>query len=174
MAFREIRFHFKDVTDQTLSKELNIEIGQPFGWTMDSIMRGNFKLYSGNEVKGVNLVNLICHSTASEVKLMETSQNWKTEEWQIGLNTYNCTIAKDFNIFTGSRANKVTQAINLFLEIAKLSDLPQMNTLIRQVNEKLNDSLIEKAIVKADKEWKALLENAWKYEKIIEEATKKT
>ena len=34
MAFREIRFNFKDVTDQARSKELNVEVGGPFEWVL--------------------------------------------------------------------------------------------------------------------------------------------
>jgi hypothetical protein len=38
---------------------LNRELGNPFTFNMDAIMRGRFKAYSGPEVKGLNIVNLI-------------------------------------------------------------------------------------------------------------------
>ena len=174
MAFREIRFNFKDVTDQARSKELNVEVGGPFEWVLDGVMRGSFKLYSGSEVKGVNIVNLICHSEASANEIKKTSPVWQPNVWKTGINTYDCIIVKDFNIFSGSRPDKIKLAIEIFLEMAKVSELPQMVTLIEQMNLKVSDALIKKAIIKADKAWKEVLENAWKYEKLLADAKKWT
>jgi len=59
------------LTDQTLSKECILKLVSVLGGRWIVIMRGNFKLYLGNELKEGELVNLIVTPHASEVKLME-------------------------------------------------------------------------------------------------------
>ena len=57
MAIKDVRINFY-LDDEEASRQINLEIGQPFTWYMEALMRGRFKQYSGNEVKGINIVNL--------------------------------------------------------------------------------------------------------------------
>jgi|VirMetMinimDraft_7_1064189.scaffolds.fasta_scaffold01511_5 hypothetical protein len=173
MAFKEVRVYFRD-PDKETTKEIQLEIGGPFTWAMDSVMRGKFKLYSGDEVKGINIVNLHFHTPNSANRIRSKRKDWKCLSWSVGLNTYDCDVEKEFSYFKGSRTNKVKMAIDLFLECAQFSPFPQMATLIAETKSSVNDVLIENAVNKADLEWKRIVENAWKYEKIIEEAKRYT
>jgi hypothetical protein len=62
MAIREVRIYFGGLKRQE-ELALNHQLLLPFTFYMDSVMRGRFKEYSGPEMKGINIVNLLlCNS----------------------------------------------------------------------------------------------------------------
>ena len=151
MAFREVRFLV--ATD---NKEANLkitkEIYQPFTWYMDTLMRGRFKEYSGDEVKGINLVNLRLY-TKSMIKLMQEQAGCDLEffgEWLPTLNTLQLESVIDLDELKGTRIEKVNKSLEIFMGYAAKSELPQMKILLQHLQESMGKQSIEEAIEKAD------------------------
>ena len=114
-------------------------------------MRGRFKEYSGDEVKGINLVNLMLY-TPTKVKDMElrSEGNLRFDEWIPMLNTLELESEIYPNLFSGNRVEKVQKAIDIFIHHASKSELPQMNKLVTHLRESIGKQSIEKAIEKGD------------------------
>ena len=151
MAFREVRFL---VTTDNKEANLKItkEIYQPFTWYMDTLMRGRFKEYSGDEVKGINLVNLRLY-TKSMIKLMQEQAGCDLEffgEWLPTLNTLQLESVIDLDELKGTRIEKVNKSLEIFMGYAAKSELPQMKILLQLLQESMGKQSIEEAIEKAD------------------------
>ena len=151
MAFREVRFL---VTTDNKEANLKItkEIYQPFTWYMDTLMRGRFKEYSGDEVKGINLVNLRLY-TKSMIKLMQEQAGCDLEffgEWLPTLNTLQLESVIDLDELKGTRIEKVNKSLEIFMGYAAKSELPQMKILLQHLQESMGKQSIEEAIEKAD------------------------
>jgi hypothetical protein len=150
MAFREIRFLVKTGNRET-DNLITREIYQPFTWYMDALMRGRFKEYSGDEVKGISLVNLCLYPKTKIRDMKERSGgNLRLDEWLPMLNTLQLESEIDLEIFKGSRVENITKSLQIFITHASKSDLPQMKTLVSHLKESLGKQSIEKAIKKAD------------------------
>jgi len=150
VALREIRFHVS-TGDRERDNLITREIYQPFTWYMDALMRGRFKEYSGEEVKGINLVNL-CLYTKPKVRDMEerSGGNLRFDEWLPMLNTLQLESEIDLEVFNGNRVENLIKSFEIFITHASKSDLPQMKTLVGHLKESLGKQSIEDAIKKAD------------------------
>ena len=150
MAFREIRFYIS-TGDREIDNLFAREIYQPFTWYMDALMRGRFKEYSGEEVKGINLVNL-CLYTKSKIRDMEERSDGiiRFDEWLPLLNTLQLESEINLEEFSGSRIENVNRSFEIFIEHASKSDLPQMEKLVSHLKKSLGKQSVEKAIKKAD------------------------
>ena len=158
MAFKEIHMIFhSDIPEK--SKDLNVEIGGPFEWYMDGVMRGRFKEYSGEEVKGINIVNLICYSPEYARIVKANSGHGIRSEWVNLLNTYHYELELDLSVFNENQEQNIIKAIKIFIEHASLLNVPAMNVLVQHTKESLGKNSIPKAIANAAKE----MEKAWQY-----------
>lgn len=137
MAIKEVRFNFYH---HESARELNLSIGQPFTWFMDGLMRGRFKLYSGHEVKGVNIVNIN----------LSPSKFSNSHEWYTIGNTHQVEVNLDLRKFKGNRQKRVQTAIICFCELAKKSPLPQVQLLREQALEFKTSERVADAIKASD------------------------
>ena len=156
MAFKEVRIYISTGNRED-DKLIALEITQPFTWYMDALMRGRFKEYSGEEVKGINLVNLLLY-TKSKIREMEerAGDDLRFDEWLPMLNTLQFESEVDLETFKGNRVENVTKAIQVFLLHASKSDLPQMKKLVENLTQSLDKQSLEDAIKKADDDWEKL------------------
>ena len=150
MAIREVRFYIY-TGDTEKDNILAKEVYQPFTWYMDTLMRGRFKEYSGEEMKGINLVNL-CLYTKNKIRDMgkRSGSNLRLNEWIPMLNTLQLESEIDLDEFIGTQAEKVYRAIEIFISFASKSDLPQMKKLVEHLIDSLGKQSIEEAIKKAN------------------------
>ena len=150
MAFREVRFYIS-TGDREIDNHYAREIYQPFTWYMDALMRGRFKEYSGEEVKGINLVNLCLYTKPLVQDIKERSGgNLKFDEWMPMLNTLQLESEIDLEIFNGNRIANVQKSFEIFIQHASKSDMPQMKKLVSHLQESLGNQSVENAIEKAD------------------------
>jgi len=149
MAYKEIRINFYS-GDKETDFSLNREIGQPFTWYMDSLMRGRFKDYSGDEVKGVNIVNLNLSTKEHYKAKFARSGGSLKKEWLVLLNTYQLETDFDMSIFQGNQEKNVSVAIDLFISHAKKSPVPQMKKVITHLQESIGKQSIQSTIEKAN------------------------
>jgi len=147
MAIREVRLNFFG-SDSVNIRELNGAIGQPFTWFMDGVMRGRFKMYSGNEVKGVNIVN--CN-------LMDVGFEG-SNKWETLLNTHQIELPLELKMLQGDRISQITKGIEFFCQVAATSPIPQVKLISTQALESMTSQRIEKAIEKADEYYGFMLE----------------
>jgi hypothetical protein len=153
MAIREVRIHFELPCKQTVI-EFNREFGNPFTFYMDAVMRGRFKSYSGPEVKGINIVNLFLYeNTVAKAKESSIKALWAPL-----MNTYVGNVIFDFQRLSGSRSLRIETLIDVFSREAAKSNLPQMQMLVRHVEETKGKISIEDAINRGDAYLKALRE----------------
>lgn len=157
MAFREIRIIFYSL-EPGLAKQLNLSIGGPFEWYMDSVMRGRFKYYSGEEVKGINIVNLCCYDAEYIEAMIKNSGHGIREEWLNLLNTYEYELEMDFKIFSGTNEQNIIKSIEIFVQYASLLNVPAMNALVQHTKESIGINSIEKAIEKSEKELEKIMQ----------------
>ena len=150
MALREIRF-VVSTGDESLDRELTDEIYYPFTFFMDSLLRGHFQEYSGEEVKGINLVNLRLY-TKSKLQQMEAIAGCKLHlnEWTPMLNALQLEDTIDLNDITGARSNKIIKAIQIFSSYASKSHLPQLKRLAANINASVSEDAILSAIKRAE------------------------
>ena len=149
MAIKDVRINFY-LDDEEASRQFNLEIGQPFTWYMEALLRGRFKQYSGNEVKGINIVNLNLIETNRYKQMNIRSGGQLKKEWIVLLNTYEFETDFDPAIFKGNRTDKLSKAIEVFLEYAKLSNLPQMEKIVEHLHNSIGIQSLQDAIKKAD------------------------
>jgi len=161
VAFREVRIYLSSGNAES-DKDFAIHVHQPFICFMDSVMRGRFKEYSGDEVKGVNLVNLRLFTPQKmqelEKRAARAGGSIQLDDWKFMLNSLELESEIDPNEFSGVRTEKVDKAIEIFLRYAEKSELPQMKTLVSHTVESRNIELIKKSMEKADKRWKKFQE----------------
>lgn len=155
MALREIRINFYSL-EPGVAKELNLSVGGPFSWYMDSVMRGRFKSYSGPEVKGISLVNLCCYSPEYAKMMRANSSSDLMTKWVGLLNTYEYELELDLTQFDGNQKKNISKAIDLFVEHASSLDVPAMNMLVKHAKESVKDELLDRAIDKSEKELKKI------------------
>lgn len=155
MAIREVRIRFDCFEDEAF-QELNSEVGLPFEFYFDLVMRGRFKNYSGTEVKGINIVNLICGSERYYDKYLSVHG----DDWKAELNAYNLRIPYDLSQMKGTQEEKLLMALKLFESYAVESDLPQIQKLCEDLNESYKTIDINQAIANA-KEYHASVMQAW-------------
>ncbi|NQZ07377.1 MAG: hypothetical protein HRT35_09485 [Algicola sp.] len=155
MALKEIRIGFDTGNDEK-DFVLNGEIGQPFSWYMDTVMRGRFKQYSGAEVKGINIVNISLYHPDYIKKFPSIEAK---NEWLTVLNTLNLEANLDLRLFKGDQQNQILKAINYFIEKAELSDLPQMKRLAVDTRQSIGKISIVDSIKKANDFYQACLDN---------------
>ena len=153
MALKEIRIGF-DTGNDKKDLVLNGEIGQPFSWYMDTVMRGRFRQYSGAEVKGINIVNISLYHPDYIKKFPGTETK---NEWLTMSNTYNLESKLDLRLFKGDQQNQILKAINYFIEKAELSDLPQMKGLAIDTRQSIGKISIVDSIKKANDFYQACL-----------------
>ncbi|MGS2724730.1 hypothetical protein ACVBEJ_13390 [Porticoccus sp. GXU_MW_L64] len=149
MALREIRINFYS-GDGEIQKSLTQEIGIPFTFYMDALMRGRFKEYSGPEVKGVNIVNLNLHTPDNYKEMKERSKVPLKNKWIKLLNTYEFDTEFNHGQFQGMQKDKIKSAFDLFISCAELSDLPQMSKLVGHLRESFGNQSIDDAVAKTD------------------------
>ena len=122
-------------------------------------MRGRFKEYSGDEVKGINLVNLFLY-TPEKIKDMRErgfSENTdKFDEWIPALNTLELESKVNLAEIEGSRTEKLSKAIEIFVSHASKSELPQMKRLVSHLQESFGMQSLQDAIDSADEHLKKL------------------
>lgn len=152
MAFREVRTYF-ELSNREAVLALNREIGNAFTFYMDAVMRGRFKAYSGPETKGMNIVNLFLCEPAV-ISRHAASQSG----WQRMMNTYQRKVAFDFSQLRGTREERLLILIDIFVQHAKDSLLPQMQTLVRHIHESKGKTSIDEAIQRGDEYLRALIE----------------
>lgn len=157
MAFREIRIYFHSLVPGK-AKELNLSIGGPFEWYMDGVMRGCFKEYSGNEVKGINIVNLCLYSPDYVETMRVNSGHGLQAGWLNLLNTYQYELELELDLFDGDQQESIIKSIESFIEHASLLDIPAMNTLVEHVKESLGVNSIEHAVARAAKEMEKIMQ----------------
>ena len=146
MAYREVRIYFVtgDIDEEI---RLSRELWEPFTEYMDNVMRGRFRSYSGNETKGVNIVNLILHKNKNDYD--ELSQIRKGG-WIVLLNTYEYNIHFDYSKLIGSREEKLYILIEVFIEMASKSKLKQMEILCSHIRSSYGVVNMTKVIKSAD------------------------
>ncbi len=127
MAIREARINFDGLKKQE-SSSIHTELWAPFTFYMDAVMRGRFKEYSGPEVKGINIVNL--HLWNAD----DTKQAFPPHWVDVG-NVHQKVIAFDFRGLAGTPAEKLKTLIDLFIREAADSPKPQMQRLVRHIEE---------------------------------------
>ncbi len=151
MALREVRIYVR-TGDRHLDGEITRAIYHPFSFYMDTLMRGQFKEYSGEDVKGLSLVNLRLYSQEfiANVEAEGHIGQFRFDIWVPMLNTLQLESVIDVNEIKGSRKEKVTWGIEIFLKHAEKSDLPQMKKLAKHLKEAQGIQHIEDAIKKAD------------------------
>jgi len=151
MAFREIAINFSSV-ESDLAKDLNLSVAGPFAWYMDGVMRGRFKDYAGDEVKGIQLVNLCCYSPMHAEMMRANSGHDLESRWVNLLNTYRFDLELDLELFNGSQEQNIVKAIELFIDCASSLNIPSMVNLVAHTKESIGVNSIEKAIEKNRKE----------------------
>lgn len=150
VAIRQVRFHVK-TGDKKIDRKINREIHDPFFWYMDTLMRGRFKLYSGEEVKGTVLVNYSVYSKSYIDMYQEHSGRiFKLNEWTKSLNTLDLDTEIALEELTGTRADKVGRALDMFSQSAASSDFPQLRLMARHIGDSNKKQAIEEAIKKSD------------------------
>jgi hypothetical protein len=132
MAIREVRTYFVGFRRQE-ERSLNQQLGQPFSFYMDAVMRGRFKEYSGVEMKGINIVNLHLHNCQRSPDSGPVHGDQVV--WAEILNVYQKHIHFDFNLLVGTREEKISYLVDTFVLQAEDSPKPQMQKLIQHVKE---------------------------------------
>lgn len=151
MALREVRIYIS-TGDRKLDNEISEEIYHPFTFYMDALMRGRFKEYSGEEVKGLSLVNLRLYTQELIKDAEERGLGGCIifDKWVPALNTLQMESRIDLKEFKGNQIEKISKAIDIFLAHAEKSDLPQMRKLVEHLKESPQKQSIKDAIDKAN------------------------
>lgn len=153
MAFREVRTYFR-LSDEEALSALNRK-SNAFTFYMDAVMRGRFKMYSGPEVKGLNIVNLfLCDDGA----LGTTAAYYNKRGWHREMNMYQRKVIFDFSILRGTQEDLIEILIDVFTRYAEDSSLPQMQTLVRHIKESIGRISIPDVIEREGVWWRALVE----------------
>ena len=153
MALREVRLYVY-TGDRELDNEISKDIYHPFTFYMDTLMRGRFKEYSGEEVKGINLVNLMLYTPAKIQEIRSRGFGEALErfdEWHPALNTLQLESFIELYEIQGNRTEKLSKAIDIFISYASKSDLPQMKKLVSHLEESVGKQSLEDAFLQADK-----------------------
>lgn len=152
MAFREVRIYFMKSRRDAV-KRLNLDLGNPFTFYMDAIMRGHFKDYSGPDVRGLNIVNLFLY----EPRLFAAHRIPVFPGWHSEMNMYCRKIAFQFTkLSRGSRSQRLGRLIDIFLHEAQRSELPQMRRLVDHMREAKGKVSLDTAIQRGDEYFEAL------------------
>ena len=115
-------------------------------------MRGRFKEYSGDEVKGINIVNLCLYSKSRLEEMQKISGGkLKLNEWIPMLNTLQLESEIDTSVFAGGQTENIVKSLEIFITYAKKSDLPQMITLVNHLLASIGSQSVDAAIEKANK-----------------------
>lgn len=100
---------------------------------IDAVMRGRFKEYSGEEMKGINIVNLPLHNcqTSSDSGPIDCGP----VVWAEVLNVHQKHVHFDFNLLVGTQEQKISHLVDTFVLQAHDSPKPQMQKLIQHIKE---------------------------------------
>jgi len=150
MAFREIKFIIH-TGDRAEDYRLTLEIYQPVMWYMDKLMRGRFKEYSGEEVKGINIVCLHVITPTKLAEIQRTTPGIKLDEWDPTPNVLERDTVISLDEFNGTRKENVQRALEIFADHAGESDLPQMKKLVEHLKHSFGRQSLDEAIENAER-----------------------
>jgi len=151
MAFRQIKFLFT-TGNREENRRLALEIYQPFVSYMDKMMRGRFKEYSGEEVKGINIVLLYAITpTELAARNLRMSSESLLNEWLPLGNVLLRETEISLDAFNGTRKENVQRALEIFADHAGESDLPQMKKLVEHLKHSFGRQSLDEAIENADR-----------------------
>ena len=105
-------------------------------------------MYSGPEVKGLNIVNLFLCDQASP----DCERGWHRE-----MNVYQRKMIFDFSTLRGTQTELIAILIDVFIRSAEDSSLPQMQTLVRHIKESRGQISIPDVIEQEEVWWRALV-----------------